>query len=263
MSYASPDVNERLSDVFDALSEFVVRWIPMGIMILAWALVSGRVVATAVLPSPWTVFVHLQGLLVTPTFYLNLVVSFVRVALGLGIAVAIGTALGLFMARSDPVENFFDVLLTVSYPIPKSALVPIAILWLGSGTQTVVLVIFLGTLLPIVLNSYNAAGDVDENLVRAARMVGFDDREILKQVVFPASIPQILTGVRQAIPIGFIVLINAEMLAADIGIGSLVLRYGNLGVYNSMFAVIIAFSAVVYWIIRGFERYRRRVLAWH
>ena len=124
------------------------------------------------------------------------------------------------------------------------------------------MIVFLACLLPIVLNSYNAAGAVDQNLIWSARMMGTSERQLLWKVVMPASIPEIMTGIRQAMPISFIALVSAELIAADQGIGYLIISFGNLGIYDSMFAVIVIFSAVSYVGVRGFEFLEERALVW-
>nr|WP_305149174.1 ABC transporter permease subunit [Halobellus litoreus] len=177
-------------------------------------------------------------------------------------SISIGVLLGIGMARSDPVENFFDIFLSMTYPIPKTALVPLAILWLGVGTEAAILIVFLACLLPIVLNSYNAAVDVDQNLVWSAQMMGTGEREMLYKVVFPATIPEIMTGIRQAVPIAFIALVSAELIASNQGIGYLILTSGQIGNYPTMFANIVIISAVAFAAVRGFEETRNRVLVW-
>ncbi|WP_243637789.1 ABC transporter permease [Natrarchaeobius oligotrophus] len=173
-----------------------------------------------------------------------------------------GVVLGIGMARSAPIENFFDVFLSMLYPIPKVALVPLAMLWLGVGTGPAVLVVFLACLLPIIMNSYNAAGDVDQNLVWSAKMMGTEGWELLRKVVIPATIPHILTGIRQAIPIAFIALVSAELVASYEGIGYLILEAGQVGNYSLMFANIVVISAVAYAFVTGFEIARDRVVVW-
>ncbi|RDZ95722.1 ABC transporter permease, partial [Haloferax sp. Atlit-6N] len=179
----------------------------LGIVVLVWELVSGGIVATDVLPAPATVGAEIVDLFVSGEVFSHLFISLFRVGVGLGLSILVGVLLGVGMARSDPVENFFDIFLSMTYPIPKTALVPLAILWLGVGTKAAILIVFLACLLPIVLNAYNAAENVDQNLVWAAQMMGTDERSILYKIVFPATIPEIMTGVRQAVPIAFIALV--------------------------------------------------------
>lgn len=263
MSYSDSGTVRIVEETAETIAGTLIRWLPLGIVVLFWWFASGRIVSTTFLPSPIIVFENALDWTTHPEFLLNLGMSLYRVALGLGLSIVIGVTVGVSMAWSDTIEDLIDVPLTITYPIPKSALVPLSILWFGSGTQTVLFVIFLGSILPIVLNSYNAANKVDENLIRSAQMMGTSERDMLRRIIYPASIPAIFTGIRQAIPISFIVLINGELLAADVGIGSMILRYGQLGLYEEMFAVIILFSIVAYVVVRLFERIRDRVLIWH
>lgn len=263
MAYSDRELVGVVQEVAEETVATVVRWLPLAIVVALWAFASGRFVSPTFLPSPALVFTEAWNYATNPEFLYNLGVSLYRVGIGLGLSIVIGVTVGVSMAWSDSIENLIDVPLTITYPIPKSALVPLAILWFGSGTQTVLFVVFLGSILPIVLNSYNAANNVDENLIRSAMMMGVSDRDILRKIIYPASIPAIFTGIRQAIPISFIVLINGELLAADVGIGSMILRFGQLGLYEPMFAIIILFSIVAYVAVRVFEWIREKVLVWH
>lgn len=262
MSY--PDI--RTLDVVPgrlrAMIEFVIRWLPLVIVTGLWELISGLVVAREVLPPPSEVLLITAEITISGQIIPHLLISLYRITLGLGLSIVIGVLLGIGMARSRPVENFFDIFLALTYPIPKTALVPLAILWLGVGTETAVLIVFLACLLPIILNSYNAAKDVNQNLVWSAQMMGTSKRRILWKVVIPDTIPEIITGIRQAIPFAFIALVSAELIASDRGIGHEILRHGQIGNYPSMFAVIVIISAVAYISVRGFEQLKTRMLVW-
>ncbi|MFC6723862.1 ABC transporter permease [Halobium palmae] len=262
MAHADLTAPETIPEPLQGAVAFVVRWIPLLVLAAGWELVSGWMVPEAVLPGPIAVFAETADLVASGEVFADLFLSVFRVAVGLGASILIGVALGIGMARSEPVENVFDVFLSLLYPIPKTALVPLAILWLGVGTSTAVLIVFLACLLPIVLNSYNAASDVDRNLIWSAQMMGTDGRRLLWKVVFPATIPEIMTGVRQAIPIAFIALVSAELIASNAGIGHLILAAGQIGNYTQMFAAIVVVSATAYAAVRGFEVLESRVMVW-
>ncbi|WP_256290466.1 ABC transporter permease [Halobellus inordinatus] len=262
MRYATSRSIEVLPTPVQGVVNTIVDWIPLGIVVLVWELVSGGIVATDVLPAPATVGAEIVGLFVSGEVFSHLFISLFRVGVGLGLSILVGVLLGVGMARSDPVENFFDIFLSMTYPIPKTALVPLAILWLGVGTKTAILIVFLACLLPIVLNANNAAENVDQNLVWAAQMMGTDERSILYKIVFPATIPEIMTGVRQAVPIAFIALVSAELIASNAGMGYLILTSGQIGNYPTMFANIVIISAVAFVAVRAFEEARGRLLVW-
>lgn len=252
-----------------AILEAGFRWFPLVILLGLWELASGWAVGAQVLPPPSVVFLRLSGMLVESVWPLrlgdvfsDLLISLYRVVWGLGLSIAVGVLLGIGMARSESAENFFEVFLAMLYPIPKTALVPLAILWLGRGTETAVLIIFLACLLPIILNSYNAARQVDQSLIWSARMMGTSDRDLLRKVIIPDTIPEIITGIRQAIPIAFIALTGAELIGASEGMGAIILEAGQLGTYPRMFGAIVIISSVSYVALRGFTRLEERVIVW-
>ncbi|SEV80408.1 ABC transporter permease [Natrinema salifodinae] len=265
MSYADfrfDALDETLPAPFRRVAWFVVEWIPLVIVAGLWELASGTVVSSEILPPPTAVFRVTWDLLASGQVLPHLQMSLYRIAVGLGLSIAVGVALGVGMARSKPIENVFEVFLALLYPIPKAALVPLAILWLGVGTETAILIVFLACLLPIVLNSYNAARDVDRNLIWSAQMMGMPSWKIPIKVVVPATIPSILTGIRQAIPIAFIALVSAELIASNQGIGFEILRYGQIGNYTSMFAVLVIISGAAFFAVRGYEWLERKVVRW-
>lgn len=252
-----------LRTVVTGVGDLLVRWLPLAIVTVLWEFSSGKYVSEAVLPGPRIVFEVTVDLIVTGDIISSLRLSLWRVAVALLLSVIVGVLLGIGMARSDPIEDVFDLFLALLYPVPKVAFVPLAILWFGVGTQAVVFIIFLACLLPVVLNSYNAADAVEDELVWSARMMGSSDRTIFWKVIIPAASPGIMTGIRQAIPISFIALIAGELLASDRGFGFEILQSGQLGNYPRMFAFILIISVVAYIAVWAFERAEKRVMAWN
>lgn len=241
---------------------FVLEWIPIAIVAGLWEFASGTVVQRTILPPPSAVGTATWELLSTGEIIPHLQVSLYRIAIGLGLSIVVGVLLGVGMARSKPIENVFEMFLALVYPIPKAALVPLAILWLGVGTETAILIVFLACLLPIVMNSYNAAQDIDRNLIWSAQMMGVPSWQIPLRVVIPATIPSILTGIRQAIPIAFIALVSAELIASNQGVGFEILRYSQVGAYTLMFAVLVIISLAAFFTVRGYEWAERRLVRW-
>lgn len=265
MSYADfrfEGLKETFPEPVRRVTLFVFEWIPIAILVGLWSVMSGTVINEQILPSPFDVGYATWEILVTGQVLPHLQVSLYRTGVGLGLSIIIGVLLGVGMARSQPVENVFEMFLALIYPIPKSALVPLAILWLGVGTETAILIVFLASLLPIVLNSYNAAQDIDRNLIWSAQMMGMESWKIPLKVVIPATFPSILTGIRQAIPISFIALVSAELIASNEGIGYEILRYSEIGAYTEMFAVLVIISLTAFVAVRGYEWAERRLVRW-
>jgi len=266
MASATAEIQDVVPAQLLPVARFVVQWFPLVIVLLLWELVSGWAVGAAVLPPPTVVLAKVVEMLVSSSPRVSaradLAISLYRVVWGLSLSIVVGVLLGIGMARSDTVEDFFEVFLALLYPVPKTALVPLAILWLGRGTEMAMLIIFLGCLLPIILNSYNAARSIDQNLIWSAQMMGTSNRRILWKIVIPNTIPEIVTGIRQAIPIAFIALTGAELIGTSDGMGAIILSAGQLGTYPRMFAAIVIISATAFLALRGFDQLERRVFVW-
>jgi NitT/TauT family transport system permease protein len=143
-----------------------------------------------------------------------------RVMVGMGIAVVVGLPLGIWMARSKPVENFVMPLASALMPIPSLAWVPIFILWFGLGNTVAVLVVFYASLFPMLLNTWSGVRAVNPLWLRAAGAMGADGKALFWKVIVPGASPFIITGLRQAFLRAWIAVIGAEFLAAsDWGLG--------------------------------------------
>src|SRR5262245_33237479 len=167
------------------------------------------------------------------------------------------------MATSRHAERFFDPLVSLIYPLPKTALVPLTMVWLGVTDKAAILVVFLACLLPMVVNTYHGVRNVDRVPVWSARSLGTPERRLLMRLVIPAALPYIWNGIRIALPVSFIVVISVELVASKAGVGNLISGYGSMGVYDYMFATILAFVAVAFVADRCAVRLGGRALAWH
>ena len=123
-------------------------------------------------------------------------------AIGFGLAVAVSIPLGLMMGRSRAVASFFNPLLMVIYPVPKAALMPIIMLWLGVGEIAKMLVIFLGVSLPVIYHSFQGAKAVEEKMLWSGAAMGLSAAQRMIRIVLPAALPEILTGCRTGLGAG-------------------------------------------------------------
>ena len=188
--------------------------------------------------------------------------SLIRGAAGFAAAVVVGVLIGVLMAWYRPVHVLANPLLRCLYPMPKSALIPLTIMWIGLGDASKISLIFIGCLLPIVLSAYNAARGVDQVLLWSARGMGANEREVLWEVVVPAALPEILSGIRIAIALAFILLVSGELIIANNGIGYLIDILGEGGDYAGMFAGVVTISAIGFFADRGYVALTRRILVW-
>lgn len=240
------------------------RVLPLLIVLAAWQLASSLgVLPKAVLPSFVDVAKALSALVTSGEIFGHTGASLARAGTGLVVAVVGGIALGITMARVKAVERAVEPILLLVYPVPKPALIPLFMIWLGIGDFSKIAVIALACLLPVVVAAFNGAKSVDPMLVWSARARGTSEARLLWRVVLPAALPQIAAGVRTAIAISIIVLVSSEFISAEKGLGYLIFSYGGVGADDAMLAVVIWLALIGYLLDRFYLAGLRRVMSWH
>ena len=241
-----------------------MKLVPLILVLAAWQVASALgVLPKSVLPSFFDVATALVALVTSGEIFGHTGASFARAGAGFLAAVAGGIALGLLMARLRAVERAVEPILLLIYPVPKPALIPLFMIWLGIGDFSKIAVIALACLLPVVVATFNGARSVDPVLLWSARARGTSERRLLWRVVLPAIAPQIAAGVRTAIAIAIIVLVSSEFLSAQEGLGYLISNYGGVGADDAMLAVVIWLAAIGYLLDRLYLAALRRFMAWH
>lgn len=188
--------------------------------------------------------------------------SMMNLAAGLFLAAIIGITLGILMARVTVIEDLVSPLIKCIYPLPKSALIPVLIMWFGIGAASKIAAIFIGSLLPLVTSSFNGARGVDRMLVWSARAAGAGRWRVLLDVVFRAALPDILAGGRNALALSFILLVSSEFLIGQRGLGYLISFLGEGGLYAGMYAGVLTVSAVGFACDRAYLHLMERALSW-
>jgi ABC-type nitrate/sulfonate/bicarbonate transport system permease component len=198
--------------------------------LLVWELAPrlGLVRATSVPPFS-RVFVETGAVLADPAFRAEVGGSVFRWALGFAIALLIGVPLGIVMARSRVARHAIEPVLTMSYPVPKVALILILVLLFGVGTVSRVIIVVLASLIPVVIASFHGADAVDPRLVWSARGLGTGRAGALFRVVLPAALPTVLSGIRLALGVSIFALMAAELMIRQSGIGSYLFTYYDFG----------------------------------
>jgi len=192
----------------------------------------------------------------------NFGASLRRMAIGFGVAVVVSIPLGLLMGRSRAVAAFFNPLLMVIYPVPKAALMPIIMLWLGVGDVAKTLVIFLGVSLPVIYHSFEGAKTVEQKMLWSGAAMGLSAAQRLMRIVLPAALPEILTGCRTGLVLALITMITSEMIARQSGAGNILFNALDMGQYDTVFAMIIIVGAMGIGFDILFERLRARLVRW-
>ena len=247
-----------------ARSRALTSLVPLALVLAAWQLASSAgVLPKSVLPPLVDVFKALYGLVRSGEILPHKAASFMRAGTGFFVAVVAGIVLGITMARVRAVQLAVEPILLLIYPVPKPALIPLFMIWLGIGDFSKIAVIALACLLPVVVATFNGARSVDPVLLWSARARGTSERRLLWRVVLPAIAPQVATGVRTAIAIAIIVLVSSEFLSAQEGLGYLISNYGGVGADDAMLAVVIYLAAIGYLLDRLYLAGLRRFMAWH
>lgn len=174
------------------------------------------------LPPPTAVVSAARDLLARGELFTNIFASLYRVLLAVGSAALVGVPLGLAMGWWPRFRAAVDPLIEFVRPIPPLAWIPLSILWFGIGDTQIVYIIFLAAFFPIVLNSMAGARDVDTYLVRAGLSLGARPGELFRTVVLPAALPQVFTGARIGLGIGWMALVAGELVAAPSGLGYMI-----------------------------------------
>ena len=153
-------------------------------------------------------------------------------------------------------------LFMVIYPVPKAALMPLIMLWIGIGDMAKVLVIFLGVSLPVVYHAFQGARAVEEKMLWSAAAMGLSARARLLRIVLPAALPEIMVGARTGVVLALITMVTSEMIARQTGVGNIFFTALDMAQYDTVYAMIIVIGALGFACDWGFEAVRRMAVAW-
>jgi NitT/TauT family transport system permease protein len=241
----------------------VVRYAPLLILALAWEAASRLHLVSSLALPPLTDVAHAWIELVqSGELVANGLSSLYRAGAGLALAIVGGGALGIIMASSRPVNAVLAPLVELFYPMPKSALIPVTVLWLGFGDGSKILLIFLGCMLPVTIGAYNGARGSDRHLIWSARSMGAHRLRMIWDVVVPSALPELLNGVRTSLALSFILLVSSELIVARQGFGYLIGYLGANGSYEAMFAVVLTVAFIGFLADRAYQSVVARVLQW-
>jgi len=240
-----------------------VKYLPLLLLALVWeAVVQLGLISRDLLPSLSDVVKAGWTLAREGEFWTNGAASLYRASGGLALAIVIGAVLGIAMAWWRSVDAFAGPLVEALYPLPKSALIPVTVLWLGFGDGSKILLIFLGCMIPVTIGAYNGARACEQVLVWSARSLGASRLSVLWDVVLPSAVPELANGIRTALALTFVLLVSSELIVSRAGLGYLIGFLGEGGVYDGMFAVVLVVAFAGFFADRLYQRLVSRVLAW-
>lgn len=236
-----------------ALVALVAAW--EGLARLGW-------VPVLFLPSPLGVLREAWEMLLSGEMLVHLRASLERLLLGFAIGGAAGVAAGVAVGFFAVAEAVGTPLIAATFPIPKIALLPLLILWLGLGEASKVAVIALGVFFPMAINTAAGVRQADPLLVRAAVAFGARRWSVIRKVILPSALPMIFAGLRLGAGTALLLLVAAEMIAVESGIGFLVLHAGNIMATTKLMVGIVLLSLLGVLSHWGLARLERAVIPW-
>ncbi len=215
------------------------------------------------LPALSTVLHRVGEDVATGEFFLKIGATLYRLLAGFSIAAVLGVGIGILMTRFRLVKWFFDPVVSVGFPMPKVAFLPIFMLWFGAYDLSKIVLIAFASFFAIAANTIAGTQGVDRQLIWSARSLGASEGTILRTVILPAALPQILTGFQIALPLGMIVTIVAEMLMGGVGLGGSMIHAQRFADSPGVFAGIIEIGLSGFMVIWAVRAIRARLLVWH
>ena len=229
----------------------------IGLILLWQGAASAGWIGSLFLPPPLAIAGALCQLAQSGELWRHMSASLERLAIGwaagTGAGLVLGVAIGIFTIARSPGMAVVSAL----FPIPKIALVPLFILWFGIGEGSKIMTLAFGVFFPTVLTTAAGVDAVPRSLVRMGQAFGLGRWAILRHVILPGALPAVLTGFRVTSSIAIILLVAAEMIGAERGIGAFVLQAGNLYDVENLMAGIVVLSALgltVAWVLGRLER---------
>jgi NitT/TauT family transport system permease protein len=236
----------------------VVRVLALAGVVVLWELVTRTGWVPALfLPSPSGVIESGVEMLASGELLVHVATSLRRLLLGFGLGALLGVSVGLAVGFFSLAEAVGTPLIAATFPIPKIALLPLLILWVGIGEASKVAVITLGVFFPMAINTYTGVRNADPLLIRAAVSFGAGRFSLIRKVMLPSALPMIFAGLKLGAGTALLLLVAAEMIAANAGIGFLVLHAQNLMETTKLMVgiVLLSFLGIVsHWLLVRLER---------
>ncbi|QUJ76050.1 ABC transporter permease [Sulfitobacter albidus] len=242
------------------------RWVGVAVFICLvllaeWGTRSGWI-SSLTLPKPSDVLGTFQNLYVSGLLFQHLGPSLSRLIVGAALGVSLGISVGVLIGLFSYVRSGLVPVVAALFPIPKIALLPLFVIWFGIGEGSKYALIAFGTFTPTVVATYGAVDNVDRTLIRMGQSFGLSWWSIVRKIVLPGAMPGILSGLRISLAIAIILLVAAEMLGAEYGIGAYILEAGSLYDLERLFAGVVILSVLGVLMSAAIGMIERRLLRW-
>lgn len=238
---------------------FAVFVVLLGVM--EWGTQSGWI-SSLTLPKPSDVFATFVQLWESGLLFKHLIPSLSRLAVGGTLGASAGICVGVLIGLFSYMRAGLVPVVAAIFPIPKIALLPLFVIWFGIDEMSKYALIAFGTFTPTVVATYGAVDNVDRSLIRMGQSFGLSWRSIVFKIVLPGAMPGILSGLRISLSIAIILLVAAEMLGAQHGIGAYILEAGSLYDLERLFAGVVILSVLGVTLSAAIGQFERRLLGW-
>lgn len=229
-------------------------------LIALWE-VASRAIDSPSFPGVGLVLAALQEDLQTLALQIGITVA--RAAAGFALALTVMLPLGIFIGRTPRIAHHVEPLIDLLRPLPPLAIVPVAMLFAGTGSLAKIMVVFYSASFPLIIHCIDATRATHPLLVHVGRSIGLTRAEIMRQIDLPAALPQIMAGVRLSIALAVLVSVSSEMLLSTDGVGNYLMRAQEQFRIAHGLAAITAIALVSLAINTLVQRIERRLLAWH
>lgn len=235
-------------------------------VLIIWEVIAAVIIRYPfILPSPTDVFSAFVDLLKNGTLFLDFETSLVHFCIGLGGALLIGIPIGIAMGWNRGFDAFLDPIIEILRPIPPLAWIPFAIIWFGLTSASAGFVIFIGSVFPVIINTYSGFRGVPRIYVEAGKMLGcIENRNLIRYIAFPAALPSVAAGIRIATGIAWMCLVAAELFGvSNYGLGKNLWQYYNLHRMDSVVVYMLILGLIGLLIDMMFRYYiDRHFLKW-
>lgn len=239
-------------------------WLSVLALLAAWeAFARSGAVTPFMLPSLSAVLERIASDALSGELFHGLGLTLYRSLAGFFIAAALGILVGVLFVRNRFARWWFDPIISVGFPMPKIAFLPVITLWLGFYDVSKISMIVFDAAFPVITATIAGTMAVEKEFLWSARNLGASERALLWEIILPASLPQVLTGLQVALPISLIVCIVAEMKMGGIGLGAAMMNATRFADSPGVFAGIVEIAVAGYALVKAMALLRRRLLAWH
>ncbi len=233
-----------------------------------WGVTALQLISPLFLPPPQQVLQKLiaiagpQGFM-NATLWQHLAASLARIAIALVAATILGVPVGIAMGLSPTIRGILDPLIELYRPVPPLAWLPLVIIWFGIGETPKILLIYLAIFAPVVMSTLAGVKSAQQVRIRAAQSLGASRAQVLWLVILPGALPEILTGLRIGLGVGWSTLVAAELIAATRGLGFMVQSAGEFLATDVVLAGIAVIAIIAFLLELGLRALQRRLTPWH